>query len=234
MHYFFLDESYAPVARGQKRIVMAAWAIEQHRWGQRSVRRFDLFNPPIADRICLMLESLNGVAFVAAATLDESLFRSRVIAGTDDIPSMARSDLIWSMSAIFTLGTLILQLLRHGQDVGTIDVHFDFKNLKFPHSEAWQKTLRHLVVKEAKRFASERGSDKLSGLRIRRIAPVAKTDHRGLPPDKFSMGIWVSDKLCAHVGQVGKLKCPRVSKHDMSDSVRRTTQQFEGKSFYES
>lgn len=180
-----------------------------------------------------MMESLDGTALAAVATLDASLFRSGEIDSTDDVPSMARSDLIWSISATFVLGTLILQLLAHSREVGTIDFHFDPKNLKFPHSEAWHKTLRQLVVNEAKRFASERGLGQVKKLKIRRVVAVTKRNHLGETADKFSMGTWVADKLCSHYDEIEKLKCPRISSHDMSDSVRRTTQQFDGKSFYE-
>jgi|SRR5215469_1149423 len=107
------------------------------------------------------------------STLDASLFRSGEIDSTDDIPSMARSDLIWSMSAVFVVGTLILELLKHRQGVGTIDIHFDPKSLRSAHSEAWRTTLRQLVVKEARRFASERGFRQLAKLSIRRIEVVA-------------------------------------------------------------
>jgi hypothetical protein len=197
MHYFFLDESYPPSAPGQMKIVMAAWAVEQHRWGHNLGERFNLFKPPILERICSMLESLDAAALVAMATLDKSLFRSGEIDSTDDIPSMARPDLIWSMSAIFVLGTLILELLKHNRKVGTIDIHLDPKSLRSAHSEAWRKTLRQLVVNEAKRFALERGF-RPKKLNIRRVEPVTKIDHLGQTPDKFSLGTWVADKLCSH------------------------------------
>lgn len=63
MNYFFLDESYPP-ACGQKKIVTAAWAVEQYEWNQNSAKRADLFKPPILERIALMLESLRECRFV--------------------------------------------------------------------------------------------------------------------------------------------------------------------------
>jgi len=235
MHYFFLDESYPPAASGQKTIVMAAWAVEQHRWGHDTAGRFDLFKPPLLKRVCSMIESLDGAALVAKATLDDSLFRAGETDKTDDIPVMARPDLIWSMSAIFVLGTLVLGLLTHNQEVGTIDIHFDLKALKSAHSVAWQKTLRQLVVTRTKQFALERGFTRLKKLNIRRVEPVTKPDHRGQMKDKFSMGIWISDKLCSHLDEIKAVKgCSRISSLDMSESVRRTTQQFDGKAFDES
>jgi len=235
MHYFFLDESYPPLAPKQKKIVMTAWAVEQHRWGNDAVQRFDLFKPPTLKRICSMLESLNTGAIVATAVLDSSLYRTGEIDATDDVPGMARSDLIWSMSAIFVSGTLILELLKHNHEVGTIDIHFDPKSLKHAHSEALRGTLRQLVVKEAKRFALERNFRQLRKLKIRRVEPVVKTDHRGQKGDKFTAGIWVADKLCSYSDEIkARKECSRIVGIDMSDSVRRTTQQFDGKSFYES
>jgi len=236
MHYFFLDESYPPAASGQKRIVIAAWAVEQHRWGNESVHGFDLFKPPVLKRVCSMLEAVNGAAIVTTAVLDGSLYRAGETDSTDDIPSMARSDTVWSMCVIFALATLILELLTRSREVGTVDIHFDPKNLRSVHKDAWQKTLRDFVVKEAKRFARERRLGQLRKLKIRRVEPVAKTSHRaGEKSDKFELGTWIADKLCSHAGEIAADKeCSRILSIDMSDSVRRTTQQFDGKSFYQS
>src|SRR5229473_5780854 len=230
MHYFFLDESYPSATPGQKTIVMTAWAVEQHRWGHGTAARFDLFKPPPLKRVCSMIESLDGTALVAKAALDDSLFRAGEIDSTNDIPLMARPDLIWSMSAIFVLGTLVLALLTQNHEVGTIDIHFDPKTLKPAHSVAWRKALRQLVATRTKEFALERGFTRLKKLNIRRIEPVSKPDHRGQMKDKFSMGIWISDKLCSHLDEIKAVKgCSRISSLDMSESVRRTTQQFDGK-----
>lgn len=236
MHYFFLDESYPPAAPGQKKIVMAAWAVEQRMWNWNSnlANGLGLFKSPVLKPICSMLESVNGAAFAAVASLDDSLYRAGEIDSTNDIPAMKRPDLIWSMSAVFVLGTLILKLLQHSREIGTVDIYFDSKNLKWAHSEAWKKTLRELVVKSAKRFAWERSLGQLRKLNVRRIEPVAKADHLGEVLDKFQMGIWVADKLCSNFDEIEPLKCPRISSIDMSESVRRTTQQWDGKSFYES
>ena len=234
MHYFFLDESYPPPEPGQKKIVMAAWAVEQHMWSDSTANRFDLFKSPVLKPICSMLESLNGAAFAGAASLDDSLFRAGEIDSTNDIPAMKRPDLIWSMSAVFVLGTLILKLLRHSRQVGAVDIYFDSKNLKLAHSEAWKKTLRELVVKSAKRFAWERNLGQIKKLNIRRIEPVTKADHLGKVSDKFQMGAWVADKLCSNFDEFESFECRRISNLDMSESVRRTTQQWDGKSFYAS
>jgi hypothetical protein len=234
MHYFFLDEPYPPAGPGQKSIVMAAWAVEQHRWGHETASRFDVYKGPILKRVCSMIESLDGAAVAAKATLTSSLFRSGEIDRTNDIPEMKRPDLVWSMSAVFVLGTLILELFVRKQEVGTVDIHFDSKTLKSAHSEAWKKTIRQLVVREGKRFASERGFIHLKKLNIRRVEPVAKADHRGRVRDKFSMGIWAADKLCGYFDEIKTVKeCSRILSLDMSESVRRTTQQFDGKSFDE-
>lgn len=213
---------------------MAAWGVEQYKWRDGTTGRFELFKPPVLERICSMLESLDGFVFAGTATLDESLFRTGEIDSTSDIPSMSRSDLIWSMSATFVLGTLIMELLKHGSEVGTVDIHFDPKSLKAAHSGAWQKALQQLVVREAKRFASQIGFRHFEKLRIRRVEPVTKPEV-GEKPDKFQMGTWIADKLCSHLDKVELAKkSSRIFTLDMSEEVRRTTQQFDGKSFYES
>lgn len=234
MHYFFLDESYPPPTSGCKKIAMAAWAVEQRKWGRHTPQRFHLFKPPLLERICSMFETLGGQAIAATATLDESLYRAGETDSTNDIPSMARPDLIWSMSATFVLGVLVLEIFKHNHEIGTIDVHFDPKSLNSAHSVAWQKTLRELVVRQAKQFGSERGLRHFAKLGIRRITAVTKPDV-GKAPDKFQVGTWVADKLCSHIDKVEVLeKCRHISVLDMSEAVRRTTQQFDGKSFDES
>jgi len=234
MHYFFLDESLRSPAPGQRQIVMAAWAVEQRRWGKGTVGGPNLFQTPLLKSICSKLESLDGAAFAGSAILGESLYRPGETDSTNDVPAMARTDLVWSMSAVFVLGTLILKLLQHSREIGTVDIHFDFKHLKPAHSEAWKKTLRELVVRSAKRFALERSLGQLKKLTIRRIEPVTKVDHLGDVSDKFQMGVWVADKLCKNFDEIESLKCRQISSLDMSESVRRTTQQWDGKSFYAS
>jgi hypothetical protein len=234
MHYFFLDESLRSPVEGQKQTVMAAWAVEQHKWGKGTVSGLDLFQTPVLKPICSMLETLDGAAFAGTAILDESLYRPGEIDSTDDVPAMKRPDLIWSMCATFVLGTLILKLLQHRREIGTVDIHFDPKTLTLAHSEAWKKTLREMVVRSAKRFAWERSLGQLRKLSIRRIEPVTKSGHRAHKSDKFQMGTWVADKLCSNFDDIETLRCPRISSLDMSESVRRTTQQWDGKSFNES
>ncbi len=39
---------------------------------------------------------------------------------------------------------------------------------------------------------------------------------------------------CSNLDQIEPLKCSRIESREMSEEVRRTTQQFDGKSFYES
>jgi hypothetical protein len=232
MYYFFFDESYPP-ASSEKKIVTAAWSVEEYKWNPSTLCRADLFKSPVLERIGLMLESLDGHAVIATATLGESLFRGGEIDRTDDIASMARPDNVWSTSAIFTLSTLILELFIQRRQIDTIDVHLDLKSLTSAHSEAVKKTLRELVVRRAKQFASERGFKHLKKLRIRRVEFVRKAAV-GDSPDKFQMGTWIADKLCSHSNRIDELrKFPRIHIHDMSDVVRRTVQQFDGKSFCE-
>jgi len=165
--------------------------------------------------------------------LDESFFRAGEIDRTDDITAMARSDNVWSMSAIFAIAHLVRELLRDKRDVGTIDIHLDPKNLKSAHSDAVKKTLRELLVGEARRFASQLNFRNLDDLRIRRVEFVTKTSV-GEARDKFQMGTWVADRLCAYSDQITSLaRFPRIRVIDMTDTIKRTVQQFDGKSFYE-
>jgi hypothetical protein len=232
MHYLFFDESY-PSGDGQKRIVMAAWVVEQACLNRCVDRLPDLFKPPVLERIESMLKLLDGWAVVASATIEPELFRTGEIDSTGDIPGMARTDNIWSQCAFFLTGSLIKELFHAGQEVGTIDIHFDPKSLKSSHADAIKKTLRGLMVAEARRYAFERGLSRLRKLKIRRVQSVSKPSS-GQTFNKFQMGTWVADKLCSKAGHIKATGLPsRIMSLNMSDVVRRTVQQFDGKSFYE-
>jgi hypothetical protein len=111
-----------------------------------------------------MLESLGGWAVVAWEDLDERLFRAGETDGTDDIPSMARADNIWSQCFIFVVGNLIAKVVHDGKDLGTVNIHFDPKSLKLAHAGAVGATLRNMLVHGAKRYASQLAQ--LSGARL--------------------------------------------------------------------
>ena len=237
MHYLFLDESYSPGV-GRKTIIMAAWLVEQARFNRYFSTSPDLYRTPVLDGINSMLESLDAWAVVAWADLDEKLFRTGETDGTDDIPSMARTDNIWSQCFIFVVGNLIAKVVHEGNDLGTVDIHFDPKSLKLAHAGAVSATLRNMLVKEAKRYASQLAQ--LSGarlpllkkLRIRRMEPVSKAPN-GQALDKFQTGTWVADKLCSSYEIIRTRSLTRIVAIDMSEVVRKTVQQFDGKSFYE-
>ena len=233
MHYLFFDESYPPSPHpDQKTIIMAAWGVEQDRFRRRMSGESELYNPPVLQRINAMFESLDAIGVLGTATLDTSLFRAGEVDGTDDIPAMARADNIWSQCAIFVVSTVILELLHSKQEVGTVDVYFDPKSLKTKHAEALAKTLRELVVPEARRYAAQRGLRGMKKLHIRRVQPVKKP-RANQPADKFQVGTWVADKLCSSAEDTRIGAFPRIRFWDMSDVVKRTVQQFDGKSFYE-
>ena len=237
MHYLFVDESYPP-RTGHKTIVMAAWLGDQVGFNRYFSTSPNLHRTPVLDGINSMLESLNAWALVAWADLDEGLFRTGDTDGTDDVPSMARPDNIWSQCFIFVVGSLIAKAVHEGQDLGTVDVHFDPKSLKSEHTAAVGGTLRNLVVRAAKRYSSQLAQ--LSGarlqllkkLRIRRVEPVGKA-RTGQTADKFQTGTWISDKLCSSYEIIPARNFTRIFSSDMSEVVRKTVQQFDGKSFYE-
>lgn len=237
MHYLFLDESYS-AATGRKIVIMAAWLVDQARFNRYFSTSPDLYRTPVLDGINSMLESLEAWALVALADLDEGLFRTGETDGTDDIPSMARADNIWSQSFIFVAGNLIAKMVYEGKDLETVDVHFDPKSLKQAHAVAVDGALRDLMVREAKPYASQLAhlsgarSPLLKKLKIRRIEPVAKAPC-GHALGKFQTGTWVADKLCSSYEVIRTGNFSRTFVLDMSEVVRRTVQQFDRKSFYE-
>lgn len=237
MHYLFLDESYSQGA-GRKTIIMGAWLVDQAAFNRYFSSAPELHRTPVLDGINSMLASLGAWAIVAWADLGESVFRFGETDGTDDIQSMARADNIWSQCFIFISGNLIAKMVYERKDLETVDVHFDPKSLKQAHAVAVDGTLRDLMVREAKRYASQLAqlsgarSPLLKKLKIRRIEPVAKAAS-GQALDKFQTGTWVADKVCSSYGVIRTGNFPRIFALDMSEVVRRTVQQFDGKSFYE-
>ena len=89
-----------------------------------------------------------------------------------------------------------------------------------------------LVVSEAKRFEARLGRDRLRKLKIRRIQPVEK-QKGGQPPDKFQIGTRVAHILCSRGIKVVQEPSGPIKICDMSDTIRRTVQQFDGKPFFE-
>jgi hypothetical protein len=234
MHYLFLDEAYHDVAGGRA-IVVAAWAVDQARLNDHMQLLNELPQPgksPILERIVSVFESLDAHAVVARAGLPGSVFRSGEIDGTSDVPAMARADNIWSTSVTFAGAHLILQLFGARQDVGIVDVYFDQRTLKRDHATALEKTLRGFLVSEVRRFGAQLGTDWFKNLNIRRVQPIEKA--KDLAPTKFQIGTWVADRLCAKSDEIiSRGGMARIQAKDMSEEVRRTVQQFDGKSFYE-
>jgi hypothetical protein len=229
MHYFFLDESYRDEG-ARRTITVACWGVEQRRLDPQGEALKHVFRPPIETQICSAIMALDAVALVVSATLDKSLYRTGEIDGTDDVPAMARADNIWTQCITFAIATLILKHLQNGRPVDTIDVYFDPKSLKPAHETAWAGTIRGLVVSEAKRFAAQLGTNRLRKLKIRHIRPVAKRKE-GEVPGKFQIGTWIADRLCSRGREMSKASAGHIEIQDMSDTIKRTVRQWDGRSF---
>ena len=173
------------------------------------------------------------IRFVAWAKLTQSLFKVGEVDSCDDIRAMARPDTIWSISIVSAVCCLVRHFAMMRREVGTVDVYFDTRSLKADHAAALQGALKQLLRKAAKLFASERGMDRVKHLRVRHVRPVEKAkDKEKL--NKFQLGTWLSDRLCAKSSQLFKTNgASRIKVVEMSNVVSRTAQQWEGKSFYE-
>jgi hypothetical protein len=228
MHYLFFDESYPRKSHGK--IILAGWAVEQDRLNRRRVGLKELSKTPVLNSINEMLEDLGALAVVATAALDSALFRSGAEDGTDDVARMSRTDNIWTTCSTLLVNTLLAEFFSRGKDLATIDIYHDPKSLTSDHEEARRKALRGLVVRHAKEASVARGNMLFKKLNIRRIESVAKPLGY-LNADKFQVGIWVSDKLCSSADAVQGRRFSRIRGYDMSEEVRRTIQQFDGKKF---
>jgi hypothetical protein len=231
LHYLFFDESYP--SSEKRTIVMSAWSVQQPRLNRASDWGSSLFRPPVWERIESMFHSLDAWGGVTTTALESDLYRFGETDATSDVPAMTRADNIWSQCAILTVGALLRRLFGVGQEVGTVDIHFDPKDLKAAHLNAIERTFRELMPRIAREYAAERNSSLLKKLRIRRLQPIPKKGH-GDCGDKFQMGTWVAHRLCSNASRIGHGRQSRILKLDMSDVVRRTIQQWDGISFYAS
>jgi hypothetical protein len=228
MHYLFFDESYSRKNPGK--IVFAGWAVEQDRLSRRLMGSKVSLRSPVLNAIDAMLEDLDAWAIVARACLDPALFRSGEVDGTDDVARMSRTDNVWATCSIFLVNGIISGFYKRGEGLATVDVYHDPKTLTSAHDDARRKTLRGFVVRHAKEFSAARGSHAFKKLNIRRIERVGKPlDFRDA--DKFQVGVWVSHRLCSRADVVEAGQFSRIRTYDMSEEVRRTIQQWDGKGF---
>lgn len=226
MYYAFFDESY----QSDLGIVMAAWAVEQDRYTRYQSHLPELYKTPVLNQIDSMLNSCDARAVLSAAKLPSETLRAGEIDGTNDVPRMARYDNVWSQSAVFLLSCLLIELFLNNHQVGTVDVHYDKKMLKPEHRQAFEGVIRDSVVREAQAADRHLGQNRFAKLRVRRVEQVPKPES-GQPRDKFQVGTWVADRLCSHFKVIVAKKVDRITLCDLSDTIRKTTQQFDGKSF---
>ncbi len=231
LHYLFLDESYRQEASGDSTIIMASWIVEQNRY-RRELS--DFYKPPILETIRGMFDVLDAHAVVAWSTINATVFRAGEIDATNDVKAMKRRDNVWSQCSVFAVAMTIKLLLLRGIEVGTVDIFHDPKSLTADHIAAFEATLRQSVAPVGKRYATQLGSNLLRKLSIRRIQPVKKALSIQAR-DKFQIGTWVADRLCSHLDDLRECgDTARIRTYDMSEEVRRTAQQFDGKSFWDS
>jgi hypothetical protein len=228
MHYLFFDESYTRKSPGK--VVFAGWVVEQDRLNRKLLRLQELSKTPVLNSIDGLLNDLDAWAIVARASLDLVLLRSGEIDGTDDVARMSRTDNVWATCSTFLVGALISGFYKRGEYLATVDVYHDPKSLTPAHDDARRQALRGLVVQHAKEFSTARNNNLFKRLNIRRIESVAKPPNF-LQADKFQIGVWVSHKLSssADPAEVGQFS--RIRSYDMSEEVRRTIQQYDGKRF---
>lgn len=228
MHYLFFDEAYHHKKPGE--VVFAGWAVEQNRLNSNPMRPQDLCRTPVLNSIDGILRSLDAWAIVTRASLDTSLFRSGDIDGTDDVVRMSRTDNVWATCSTFLVTSLLAGYYKRREELATVDVYHDPKGLTAAHDEARRNVLRGPVVRHAKQFSISQNKRLFKKLSIRRIESVTK------PSDlqsatKFQIGVWVSDRLCSSADTLEASQFSRIRSFDMSEEVRRTIQQYDGKRF---
>ena len=82
-------------------------------------------------------------AVVTTTALGSDLYRPGEIDATSDVPSMSRTDNVWSVCAIFTLAAVMARSVAHRRTLETVDVHYDSKDLKTDRASRRLDTNRH-------------------------------------------------------------------------------------------
>lgn len=230
MHYIFVDESYPK--SGEKRIVIAAWAVEQGRFnaGFNSIGELQKSGKSsILQRIDLALARLSAVAVIGEGALAPDIIRSGEIDRCDDIPEMARMDNAWSMAVMFVVARVVRNITVMQRNVDAIDLLYDPKSLKSAHETAWMSATKNLIGKGIQSLTKELGIDVAREGRIRDIRPIAKPA-AGASFNKFQCGTWLADRLCGlqGQGQIDSVSLSSIKVMDISEVVTRTVQQWDG------
>lgn len=224
MHYIFLDEKYSEEP-GYRTIIVSAWAVNQNTLNNNS-EQLDLPVRAPLEGIVAALDNLAATGYVGRARLARSVFRPGEVDGCDDVPRMARTNTVWSMAMVFAVARALFDTGRSGHLIDLADLYFDDKSLTREHRVAWEETFRSLLVREARRFASQARIRSLENVRIRRIEFVPKA--RSGDPNKFQRGVGLADALCFRSGEIAHLNPRRISQEDISDVLERTVSQYDG------
>jgi hypothetical protein len=194
--YAFIDERFEE-STTHSRFIVACSFFHQSRWDaqyQKAVS-IDQTNPKHRiQAIAQVLQHSDGLAVLTYADVPAPLAQAGEIDGTDDIPSMARRDNLWSQLVLSAVAAAVACL--HGAPLTKleIDVLYDPKSLTPEHRLAFEKMLRATLPQIVEDMIEFLG--RTAPVYFRRIEGVRKRKP-GEKSNAFQEGINVSHHLCA-------------------------------------
>ncbi len=194
----FLDERVAGGDTSRHRLIVGCFVVGASRWkalhdaarrvGQvRGTRRLD--------EIGKLLAHLEGFGLLTYGDLPAELVPAGEIDGTNDIPTMARSDNVWSHAVLAAGAAVLASLPGFRVDAAALDFHYDPKSLTAPHRYAIERALRE-TLPEIAREAPQRPERPTPYFTVGRVEQVPKPAP-GIAPDSLQLGTNIAHHLCS-------------------------------------
>jgi hypothetical protein len=177
---------------------------------------------PRLNRIQQLIEKSAGLAVLTYADLDHKSIPTGEEDSTVDIPSMKRSDNIWSQCVAYAIARTLAILLRYSFVFRTADVFYDAKSLKEPHRDVLKKTLQERLKKHTHHSARRYNLNLGETAKVRRVQEVQKATNTQ-NANKFQIGIDISHRLCGLADQIiGNNPMKRICVYDHTNLVMET------------
>ena len=196
MFYAFIDERFEE-STTHSRFIVACSFFHQNRWDAQYQKAVSINQTNPKQRIqaiAQVLQNSGGFAVLTYVDVPAPLAQAGEIDGTDDIPSMARRDNLWSQLVLSAVAAAVACLHRAPLTKLEIDVLYDPKSLTPEHRLAFEKTLRATLPQIVEDMIEVLGST--APVYFHRVEGVPKRKP-GEKSNAFQEGINVSHHLCA-------------------------------------
>lgn len=195
----FIDERIEHHS-SHSRLIIACVVVNQVRWDAVHLHAQAVGSVRKKRRLATIattLEKIGGFAVLTYADISSDLMPPGEIDGTADIPTMSRTDNLWSQCVLSTV-TAALACLRGASPSVTeaeICLFYDPKALTAEHQRAIEQVLRETLPEIAKEHPDTQESDPTVQLLFRRIEAVPKRSGNSRA-DSLQTGTNLAHHLC--------------------------------------